>query len=374
MAANTKRSARAGASRASQVDDTDAFHLVIMDLFDSEILPRRRTVQPDEEGEETHLRRAREKYARIFATYRGARVTKTIRRRKDKGEAPTSFGDIIKVHERIKSYTNRERGSLPSEAELVAFGATLFDTLFQGDVKRLYDEARARNSGRKLDLVLTSMIPWIAEKPWEFAYDQARRRFLATEDVHFVRNVLTAVPADTIAVSKGCLNILVVSAQPVGFGKLSIDQERKVIQRGFGSLIESGLANVKMLPRATPTALRRELASGDYSVVHFIGHGEFDEERGEGVLDLRGWGRRQGTSRRAPATSDFLQSWSQPGISELLPEWDRRPDRLQQRCGAGAGGKRPASARCEPIQRARRIGDVLRTGVLSYPCPGSHAR
>ena len=45
---------------------------------------------------------------------------------------------------------------------------------------------------------LTSMIPWIAEKPWEFAYDTGRRRFLATEEIHFVRNVLTNVPADPI--------------------------------------------------------------------------------------------------------------------------------------------------------------------------------
>ena len=55
------------------------------------------------------------------------------------------------------------------------FGSQLFETLFQGDVRRLYDEARSRQHGRKLDFVFTSMVSWIAEKPWEFAYDASRR-------------------------------------------------------------------------------------------------------------------------------------------------------------------------------------------------------
>ena len=80
---------------------------------------------------------------------------------------------------------------------MIAFGEQLFDTLFQDDVRRLYDEARTRQ-GRKLDFIFTSMIPWIAEKPWEFAYDPGRNCYLATEEMRFSRNVLTSIPADQI--------------------------------------------------------------------------------------------------------------------------------------------------------------------------------
>src|SRR5690606_6128496 len=111
-------------------------------------------------------------------------------------------------HERIKKYTGRVEGSLPENNELIDFGRALFDTLFQGDVKRLYDEARSRSPHRKLDFVLTSMIPWLAEKPWEFAYDSKRNTFLATEDVHFIRNALTAVPVDNVAVRRNRLRML----------------------------------------------------------------------------------------------------------------------------------------------------------------------
>jgi len=167
---------------------------------------------------------------------------------------------------------------------MVDFGGQLFETLFQGDVRRLYDEARARQRSRRLDLVLTSMIPWIAEKPWEFAFDTGRQSFLATEDIHFVRNVLTSIPAERINKVNGALRILVTSAQPVGFGHLSMEQEEQVIRRGFNPLVEAGFVSIDVLPRATPAALHRQLSTGAYNVVHFIGHGVYDEAHDEGCL------------------------------------------------------------------------------------------
>ena len=260
-------------------EDFDTFHIVVMGEFNPE------------RQEKALARKKSPKFAQVFASYGGARVTETMRLRADKGEPKTRFGEIIGFHQRIKDYTDREKGSLPTDAEMVKFGGQLFETLFQGDVRRLYDEARSRQRGRKLDLVLTSMIPWIGEKPWEFAHDVGRRSFLATEEIHFVRNVLTNIPADPIARSQGPLRILVASAQPVGFGHLSIDQEVEVIRRGFEPLIEAGLVVADVLPRATPASIHGHLSTGNYTVVHFIGHGVFDEEKGEGCLifeDTRG--------------------------------------------------------------------------------------
>ena len=166
---------------------------------------------------------------------------------------------------------------------MIAFGEQMFDTLFQGDVRRLYDEARTRH-GRKLDFIFTSMIPWIAEKPWEFAHDPVRKCFLATEEMRFTRNVLTSIPADQINPGSGPLRILVASAQPVGYARLSIEQEEAVIRRGFEPLIAAGLVTVTTLARATPKKLHGYLSNGEFDVVHFIGHGTYDEERGEGRL------------------------------------------------------------------------------------------
>ncbi|MGY3621924.1 CHAT domain-containing protein [Bradyrhizobium sp. USDA 10063] len=246
----------------------NVFELVIMDEF--------RPIRDAPRSGETP------EFAQVLASYGGARVTSVMRLRAGDGEK-TQFGKIIGTHERIKKYTNREEGSLPGDKDMIVFGEQLFDTLFQGDVRRLYDEARTRQ-GRKLDFIFTSMIPWIAEKPWEFAYDPVRKCFLATEEMRFTRNVLTSIPADQINPGFGPLRILVASAQPVGYARLSIEQEEAVIRRGFEPLIAAGLVTATTLARATPIKLHGYLSNGEFDVVHFIGHGTYDEERGEGRL------------------------------------------------------------------------------------------
>ena len=259
-----------GITTATNGDDVDTFHIVILDDFRPDGGP------PDE--------KARPEFARVYASYAGARVTTAMRLNQGRNKVKTFMGDIIRTHERIRAYTNLEEGNLPDDAAMIGLGGKLFETLFQGDVRRLYDEARSRQRTTKLDLVLTSMIPWLAAKPWEFAYDTGRCTFLATEEMHFVRNVLTNVPADAIMPSSGPLTILVASAQPVGFGRLSETQETDVIRRGFDPLIKAGLATIETLPRATPESLHKALQTGAHRVVHFIGHGSFDEKKNEGYL------------------------------------------------------------------------------------------
>ncbi|MDR4485324.1 MAG: CHAT domain-containing protein [Nitrospirales bacterium] len=265
---------------SASLQDVDTLHIVIMDEFN----PGREAVRQKSDHTEAQTDAQRPRFARVFASYGGARVTNAMRLRAGKAEEPTSYGKIIRMHERIKNYTNRERGSLPSDDEMVKFGSDLFKTLFEGDVGRLYDEARARQQNRKLDIVLTSMIPWIAEKPWEFAYDAARQSFLATEEVHLVRNVLTAIPAYAAAQRCGPLRILVAASQPVGFGHLSVDQEVEVIRRGFMPLIDAGLVTVEVLARTTPADILRYISTGEFTVVHIIGHGSFDDRKEEGSL------------------------------------------------------------------------------------------
>jgi hypothetical protein len=257
-------------------DDAEPFHIMILD--DCRVDARTAKDPPKPE------------FAQVLATYSGARVMSALRLRAPAGRngkrdaaERTAFGRIIAKHERIRRYTNENKGSLPTDEECLELGGDLFDTLLQGDIRRLYDEARARE-GRRLGIVLTSMIPWIAEKPWEFAFDAGRKTFLATEETYFVRNVLTAIPADPIKRADGPLSILVASAQPVGFGRLSIDQEVAVIRRGFEPLIDAGLAKIDVIARTTPRDIHGYLSTGQYQIVHFIGHGVYDEATRQGAL------------------------------------------------------------------------------------------
>lgn len=207
------------------------------------------------------------------------------------------FQRIIAMHNQIKQCLDGEAGAdgmvpeLPTDDELGDLGEWLFRALFIGDVRRLYDAARAEQHGRPLNIVLTCAIPWIAALPWEFAYDPMRRKYLASEEVHFTRGVMASVPAEVITRRSEKLRLLVVSAQPPDASLLSIEAEQERIQHAFKSLTDSGLVEIEPLLDASPTALqehimREQVQGRSYDVVHFISHGEFERDAAEGKLLL----------------------------------------------------------------------------------------
>ncbi len=222
--------------------------------------------------------------AELLATFRNARVVEKFGTRG--GEVGARWRQIISNHQRILNYLEDKPGArnLPRDQELVEFGAVLFETLFPGKVRRLYDVARAGQNNRPLDIVFTSMIDWVADKPWEFAYDSGRQAFLATEEVNFVRNVFTPVPADRLEPRPLPLRILVAVAQPIGQGNLSADEEIASIRGSFRRLTEMGFAEIEVIRSTTPALLHESLDCGNYDVLHFIGHGEYNEPARLGYL------------------------------------------------------------------------------------------
>jgi hypothetical protein len=215
-------------------------------------------------------------------------------------DATPNWNRIIARNEDIKGYIDGKEGAkpLPVREDLKKFGVELFSALFPKSILRLYDVARAEVSlrGNRLGIVMTSMVNWVADKPWEFAYDPNRQAFLSCEDTNFTRNVVTGVPSDAPQAQPTVMRILVVVAQPLGLGLLSTDEEKNVIERGFRQLIDAGLAEVEIMLSATADLLHKRLEFKTYDVVHFIGHGEF--ENGEGYLLFED---RQGAAQRVSA-------------------------------------------------------------------------
>jgi len=222
--------------------------------------------------------------ATLLATFRNARALVQMNTHGD--EAGQRFRNIIQKQRDMHAFVNGEPGAkgLPEEAGLIALGKDIFETLFQGEVRRLYDAARTAQPNGRLNIIFTSMVSWIADLPWEFAYDPERKNFLATSEVNFTRNVDTGIPADRIP-SRDRLRILVVVAQPLGLAHLSVDEEITRVTSGFQDLIAAGLAEVEVLLDATPALLHQTLeVSRPYDILHFIGHGEFNEQTGTGCL------------------------------------------------------------------------------------------
>ncbi len=236
--------------------------------------------------------------AQLIATFRNARVmehlhtggantTAATTARSAREHAPTQWDRIKAGQAHIQGYINGDPAypQLPDETALQQMGSALFTALFPGQVRRLYDAARSEQVSQRLNLIFTSDIGWIADQSWEFIYDPDRRTFLALEEVNFTRNVLTAIPAERIP-ARPTMRILVVVAQPLGLGTLSVEEEADVIRSGFRRLLDAGLADVDLLLDATPELLHRTLesATAPIDILHFIGHGEYNEQTDCGYL------------------------------------------------------------------------------------------
>jgi hypothetical protein len=262
--------------------------------------------------------------ATLLATWGGARVVEPFATKG--GEAGERMRKIIAAHEHILGALDGTSGREPPRGrELLKYGALLFETLFPGEVRRLYDAARAGSGRRRLDLVFTSAVDWIADKPWEFAYDPSRHAFLAAEDVNFLRGVLTPVPAAVPTVRRLPLRILVASARPAGAAAVSAAEEEAGIRRSFSGLVRARLATVDVLKAASPDLLHRRLAAKPYDVLHFVGHGTYDEEARTGFLVFEGKG---GEARPVDART-FRQVLAGRGLSLVF----------LNACETGRGGR-----------------------------------
>jgi len=263
--------------------------------------------------------------ATILASYRNARVLESFPRRG--GEAGARWRRIIGVHERtLAELDGRGRGrGLPAGSELRAFGRDLFETLLPGDVRRLYDVAREKRRAAALPLVFTSMLDWVADKPWELCFDPARREFLAASSVNFVRNAYTAVPAESTSRRRGRLRVLAVVSRPRGLAPLDDRTETGDLRQAFAPLVRKGKVEIDVVARPTPAALQARLTRGGIDVLHFVGHGHFDPAAREGFLVLED---EQGRARPLGAAA-LAQLLCRRGLSLVF----------LNACESGRGGR-----------------------------------
>jgi formylglycine-generating enzyme required for sulfatase activity len=80
------------------------------------------------------------------------------------------------------------------------------------------------------------------------------------------------------------IRVLVVVPSPCGSERLDGDQEVQNIRKAMGWRETLGFVKIEKLDPPTLTALKGRLDGRQYHVLHFIGHGRFSRERGQGEL------------------------------------------------------------------------------------------
>ncbi|MEA2564565.1 MAG: hypothetical protein QOH06_6069 [Acidobacteriota bacterium] len=80
------------------------------------------------------------------------------------------------------------------------------------------------------------------------------------------------------------IRVLVVVPSPPGSPSLDADQEVADIRKALGWRETLGLVKIEKLEPPTLSALEMRLDGGQYHVLHFIGHGTFLQNQGQGAL------------------------------------------------------------------------------------------
>ena len=168
-------------------------------------------------------------------------------------------------------------------------GTSLFQAVFADEIlvswKLRLLQATTNKQPLRLRLHLNSPDLW--EWPWELLHDP-KQGFLATRpETPVVRYLEMLAPIKPLRV-RPPIRILAVSACPAGLSTLSIHEEHEGLERALNELCEAERVELDRLEGATRDALRKKLQEKSFHILHFIGHGTFDESRGGGAILLEG--------------------------------------------------------------------------------------
>jgi hypothetical protein len=183
----------------------------------------------------------------------------------------------------------RDLRSLGPEARDLALraGRALFESIFAGEVLvswriRLYE---AESAGKALRLRLHLNSPELWDWPWELLDDPLLGFLASRPATPVVRYVEMPDLLRPLRV-RPPIRVLAVSACPAGFSPLEVREELGDLESALLELREAGRVELQRLEGATREALRRKLQETGFHVLHFIGHGALDTDRGGGVVLL----------------------------------------------------------------------------------------
>jgi tetratricopeptide (TPR) repeat protein len=169
-------------------------------------------------------------------------------------------------------------------------GGRLFEAVFTGEVgeclRRSLDRADDAGVPLRIRLRLTECAE-LADLPWELLYDRGDDWFLALSgNTPVVRYMQLPVQPRPVRVSLP-LRVLVIRSEPTDYPPLNLEAEWAQVADSLRELSDAGLVAFTELAHATLSELRRALLRDSFHVLHFMGHGGFDERRG-GVLLFTG--------------------------------------------------------------------------------------
>lgn len=167
------------------------------------------------------------------------------------------------------------------------FGQRLYNAVFAGPIRtqlrRSLDAVAGPKKGLRIRLRLSD-VPELAELPWEYLYATDLDRELANAtDTPVVRYLDLDQPEQQMTI-RPPLHILGVVSNPKNVPPLKVEQEWRQLHDALDGLASRQLLTLERLTSPTLDALQARLRDEAVHVLHFIGHGDFDDDTELGVL------------------------------------------------------------------------------------------
>jgi len=172
-------------------------------------------------------------------------------------------------------------------------GDLLFQALFSGPVRQLYDRVRGAcaSPGRGVRIKLHfdhDGVPELCQLPWEMLYAEETKDYLGLDRTTPLVRYLDLPRPTTLPPFTPPLRVLLARANPASTDTLGLAEESDQIER-----LLAGTADVEVLEHTHLDSLREYLLRQPCHILHFMGHGIFDERTGNGSLLLEAPGGGQ---------------------------------------------------------------------------------
>ena len=166
-------------------------------------------------------------------------------------------------------------------------GSTLFGALFNKNISSNLAAIKAHADEKEygVRLRLTFEDPEYASIPWEFLYDDNTNTFLANDPKTAIsRYISVPLKKQDIKPASLPLRMLLVISSPDDMPHLDSDGEEKLIRQALQDHVSSGQIEIDTITQATINEIDQRLNEKPYNVLHFIGHGVFENNKGFIVL------------------------------------------------------------------------------------------
>jgi len=210
---------------------------------------------------------------------------------KGKTEAQKSFVlemDKLKMREDLKHLEELAISSqLVRDDFHINFGKHIFNLVFGDGIKTYYDQCLSKDQPLRIRIRIDETARELNDIPWEFLHDG--ENFLVTQ----ADTLVSRLPLDVEKKKKDQLNqalsMLVVISNPLNLPEhmvLNTEKEQEVILEALDKLQRQRKLDIDFVDDASLETIQDYLSEKDYHILHFTGHGVFDESQGKGFLLL----------------------------------------------------------------------------------------